>query len=137
MKEKKMDEALLPRKERSIWEIPTRELTVEEFKKMSFIGAPFMAVAMSQYLLLGVSMMMAGHLGELAPSGVAIATAFCNVTGFSLLVIETSLYLFNLLMHASSSLQWLTCFYYLWLTVGTLWCTRNPNRTSIWGNAIP
>nr|XP_012466235.1 unnamed protein product [Gossypium raimondii] len=36
-------------------------------------------------LLLGVSMMMAGHLGELALSGVAIATAFCNVTGFSLL----------------------------------------------------
>ncbi|MBA0785759.1 hypothetical protein Gotri_026647 [Gossypium trilobum] len=80
-----MDEALLPRKERSIWEILTWELTVEEFKKISFVGAPFMAVAMSQYLLLGVSMMMAGHLGELALSGVAIATAFCNVTGFSLL----------------------------------------------------
>ncbi|KAG4137571.1 hypothetical protein ERO13_D07G079625v2 [Gossypium hirsutum] len=80
-----MDEALLPRKERSIWEILTWELTVEEFKKISFVGAPFMAVAMSQYLLLGVSMMMAGHLGEFALSGVAIATAFCNVTGFSLL----------------------------------------------------
>ncbi|KAE8679751.1 putative MATE efflux family protein [Hibiscus syriacus] len=54
-----MDEALLPKKGGRIWEILTWELVV--------------------------SMTMAGHLGELPLSGIAIATAFCNVTGFSLL----------------------------------------------------
>ncbi|WRX22681.1 Multi antimicrobial extrusion protein - like 10 [Theobroma cacao] len=80
-----MDEALLPKKEGRIWEIITWEALGEEFKKVSFVAAPFVAVALSQYLLQVVSMMMAGHLGELALSGAAIATSFCNVTGFSLL----------------------------------------------------
>ncbi|XVF71542.1 hypothetical protein PTKIN_Ptkin12aG0046300 [Pterospermum kingtungense] len=43
-------------------------------------------VTLSQYLLQVVSIMMAGHLVELALSGAAIATSFYNVTGFSLLV---------------------------------------------------
>ncbi|KAK6266591.1 hypothetical protein QUC31_017428 [Theobroma cacao] len=55
---------------------------MEELKKVSFVAAPFMAVAVSQYLLHVVSMMMAGQLAELSLSGVAIATSFCNVTGF-------------------------------------------------------
>ncbi|OMO55609.1 Multi antimicrobial extrusion protein [Corchorus capsularis] len=80
-----MDEALLPKKEGRIWKIITWEALVEELKKVSLVAAPFVAVAFSQYLLQVVSMMMAGHLGELALSGAAIATSFCNVTGFSLL----------------------------------------------------
>ncbi|KAK8532270.1 hypothetical protein V6N13_131606 [Hibiscus sabdariffa] len=80
-----MDEALLLKKGGRIREILTWEVAVEELKKLSFVAAPFVAVALSQYLLQVVSMMMAGHLSELALSGVAIATAFCNVTGFSLL----------------------------------------------------
>ncbi|OMO73326.1 Multi antimicrobial extrusion protein [Corchorus olitorius] len=81
-----MDEVpLLPKKEGRIWEIITWEVLVEELKKVSSLAAPFVTVALLQYLLQVVSMMMAGHLGELALSGVAIASSFCNVTGFSLL----------------------------------------------------
>ncbi|XVF71548.1 hypothetical protein PTKIN_Ptkin12aG0046900 [Pterospermum kingtungense] len=82
---KRMEEALLPNKEGRIWEIITWKGLVEDLKKVSFIAAPFVAVSLSQYLLQVVSMMMAGHLGELALSGASIATSFCNVTGFSLL----------------------------------------------------
>ncbi|WRX22682.1 Multi antimicrobial extrusion protein - like 10 [Theobroma cacao] len=80
-----MDETLLHGREGRIWEIITWGVFMEEIKKVSFVAAPFMAVAVSQYLLHVVSMMMAGHLAELSLSGVAIATSFCNVTGFSLL----------------------------------------------------
>ncbi|TYG88939.1 hypothetical protein ES288_A12G061000v1 [Gossypium darwinii] len=75
-----MDELLLGKREGRRW-----GLFVEEFKKVSSVAVPFMAVAVSQYLLQAVSVMMAGHLGQLSLSAVAIATSFCNVTGFSLL----------------------------------------------------
>ena len=81
-----MDEALLQKREGRIWEVITRAVFVEELKKVSSVAVPFMAMAVSQYLLQVVSLIMAGHLGELSLSGVAIATSFCNVTGFSLLV---------------------------------------------------
>ena len=44
------------------------------------------AVILSQYLLQIVSMMMVGHLGELALSSTAIAISLAGVTGFSLFV---------------------------------------------------
>ncbi|KAH1072696.1 hypothetical protein J1N35_025024 [Gossypium stocksii] len=75
-----MDEVLLGKKEGGRW-----GLFLEELKKVSSVAVPFMAVAVSQYLLQAVSVMMAGHLGQLSLSAVAIATSFCNVTGFSLL----------------------------------------------------
>ena len=59
---------------------------VKELKKVSYMAAPMVAVSVSQYLLQVISLMMVGHIGELALSGVAIATSFTNVTGFSLLV---------------------------------------------------
>lgn len=65
---------------------PTRELFVEELKKVSYLAAPMVVVTVSQILPRVVSMMMVGHLGELALSGVAVATSLTNVTGLSLLV---------------------------------------------------
>ncbi|MCL7021953.1 hypothetical protein MKW94_021672 [Papaver nudicaule] len=44
------------------------------------------AVNFSLQLIYVISMMMVGHLGELALSGTAMATSLCAVTGFSLLV---------------------------------------------------
>lgn len=59
---------------------------VEELKEVSYIAAPMVAVTVLQYLLQVVSVIIVGHLGQLALSGVALATSINNVTGFSLLV---------------------------------------------------
>ncbi|XP_010524348.1 PREDICTED: protein DETOXIFICATION 8-like [Tarenaya hassleriana] len=61
-----------------------REFTAE-MKKMMEIAAPMVAVTVSQYLMQVVSMSMVGHLGELALSGVSVATSLASVTGFSVL----------------------------------------------------
>ena len=58
----------------------------EELKKLGSLAGPMVAVALSQYMLLIISMMMVGHLGELALSSSAIAISLSGVTGFSLLV---------------------------------------------------
>ncbi|KAJ4822404.1 hypothetical protein Tsubulata_008942 [Turnera subulata] len=58
---------------------------VEELKKLSSMAAPMLVVSVAHYMLQVVSLMMAGHLGEVSLSGVAVATSFANVTGFSLL----------------------------------------------------
>ncbi|KAG8384122.1 hypothetical protein BUALT_Bualt04G0085500 [Buddleja alternifolia] len=58
---------------------------VQELKKVSYIAAPMVTVTVLQYILQVVSVMMVGHLGQLALSSVAIATSLTNVTGFSLL----------------------------------------------------
>nr|AAG60068.1 MATE efflux family protein, putative [Arabidopsis thaliana] len=60
-------------------------LSTEMMKKVSFMAAPMVAVAASQYLLQVISIVMAGHLDELSLSAVAIATSLTNVTGFSLI----------------------------------------------------
>ncbi|XP_047334108.1 protein DETOXIFICATION 14-like [Impatiens glandulifera] len=57
----------------------------QEFKRVSFLAGPMVAVALMQYLVQVSSVMMVGHLGKLALSSVAIATSLTNVTGFSLL----------------------------------------------------
>ncbi|KAM1517487.1 hypothetical protein ACFX1Z_020575 [Malus domestica] len=56
----------------------------EEVKRLGCIAGPMVAVILSQSLLLVISMMMVGHLGELALSSSAIAISLSNVTGFSL-----------------------------------------------------
>ncbi|KAK4490545.1 hypothetical protein RD792_001227 [Penstemon davidsonii] len=66
-------------------EINKRDLFVREVKKVSYIAVPMVAVWVSQYMLRAVSMMMLGHLDELALSSSAIATSLVNVTGFSLI----------------------------------------------------
>ncbi|KAI6686121.1 hypothetical protein NL676_032034 [Syzygium grande] len=55
----------------------------EETKRMGYIAGPMVAVNLSQYFLLIVSVMMVGHLGELSLASTAIAISFCVVTGFS------------------------------------------------------
>lgn len=77
-----MEEALLERRKELTW----GSALVEELKKVMKMAAPMVVVTLSQYLLQVISMMMVGHLGELSLSGVAIATSFSIVTGFSLLV---------------------------------------------------
>ncbi|CAN6549544.1 unnamed protein product [Malus baccata var. baccata] len=56
----------------------------EEVKRLGCIAGPMVAVILSQNLLLVISMMMVGHLGELALSSSSIAISLSNVTGFSL-----------------------------------------------------
>ncbi|KAK8499457.1 hypothetical protein V6N12_011542 [Hibiscus sabdariffa] len=80
------EELLLQKSEGRIWSVITRAVFMEEVKKVSSMAVTFAAMALLQYLLQVVSLMMAGHLGELVLSGVAIATSFCNVTGFSFLM---------------------------------------------------
>ncbi|KAI5591461.1 hypothetical protein BDE02_04G081600 [Populus trichocarpa] len=77
-----MEEAPLPNTEER-----TRASTtfVEELKKVTYIAAPMVVVTVSLHLLQVVSLMMAGHLGELSLSGVSIGGSFAGVTGFSLL----------------------------------------------------
>ncbi|KAK2991335.1 hypothetical protein RJ640_007555 [Escallonia rubra] len=58
----------------------------QEVKRLGYIAGPMVAVTLSQYLLQVVSVMMVGHLGELALSSTAIAMSLSGVTGFSLLL---------------------------------------------------
>ncbi|KAK7340921.1 hypothetical protein VNO77_21639 [Canavalia gladiata] len=59
----------------------------QELQRVGSMAAPMVAVTVSQYLLQVVSLMMVGHLGVLVTfSGVAMATSFAEVTGFSVLL---------------------------------------------------
>ncbi|PWZ16695.1 Protein DETOXIFICATION 16 [Zea mays] len=49
------------------------------------LAAPLVACSLLQYCLQVVSVMFAGHLGELSLSGASVAASFANVTGFSVL----------------------------------------------------
>lgn len=59
---------------------------VQELKRLGYIAGPMSAVTLAQYLLQVISLMMAGHLGELSLSSTAIAISLSAVTGFSLLM---------------------------------------------------
>ncbi|PWA93927.1 MATE efflux family protein [Artemisia annua] len=54
-------------------------------KKLGFVAGPMAVVTLSQYLLQVTSVMMVGHLGELALSSTSIAISLSGVTGFSLI----------------------------------------------------
>ncbi|CAD5318080.1 unnamed protein product [Arabidopsis thaliana] len=56
-----------------------------ELKNVSSMAAPMATVTVSQYLLPVISVMVAGHCGELQLSGVTLATAFANVSGFGIM----------------------------------------------------
>ncbi|XP_040375134.1 protein DETOXIFICATION 12 isoform X3 [Rosa chinensis] len=58
----------------------------EEVKRQCYTAGPMVAVILSQNLLRVVSMMMVGHLGELALSSTSIAISLSGVTGFSLFI---------------------------------------------------
>ena len=57
-----------------------------ELKRLGFLAGPMVVVTLSQFLLQVISLMMVGHVGELALSSAAIAISLSAVTGFSLLV---------------------------------------------------
>lgn len=61
-------------------------LVCEEVKRLGCLAAPMVSVVLSQYLVQVVSVMMVGHLGELALSSTAIAISLSGVSGFSLLL---------------------------------------------------
>lgn len=58
----------------------------EEVKAVGFIAAPLAAISLSQFSLQIVSLMIVGHLDELALSSTAIAISLAAVTGFSVVV---------------------------------------------------
>jgi len=64
----------------------------EEMKKVGRIAAPMVVATVLQYLLPVVSLIMVGHLNQLALSSVAIATSLTNVFGFSVLVSRFSIF---------------------------------------------
>ena len=80
-----MEDSLLGETKERKWRV-TWSALAEETKNVSFLAAPMVVVSVSQYLLQVVSVITAGHLGELSLSGVAIANSFTAVTGFSLVV---------------------------------------------------
>ncbi|XP_010488657.1 PREDICTED: protein DETOXIFICATION 1-like [Camelina sativa] len=81
-----MEEPFLERDElvtcTSTWQ--SGQLTAE-LKRVTLLAAPMATVTIAQYLLPVISVMVAGHNGELQLSGVALATSFTNVTGFSIM----------------------------------------------------
>lgn len=79
--------------ERGEKEMSTWQLFKEETKKLSYIATIMVLVTTSQYLLRFVSMLMVGHLGKLELSGAVVAMSLTNVTGFSLLVSHSLLFL--------------------------------------------
>lgn len=83
-----MEEPFLIREEQLVPSTRTwhrGQLTVE-LKKVCRLAAPMATVTSAQYLLPVISVMVAGHNGELQLSGVALATSFTNVSGFSIMV---------------------------------------------------
>ncbi|XP_073394131.1 protein DETOXIFICATION 16 [Physcomitrium patens] len=56
-----------------------------EVRKQLHIAGPIVCVSMIQYLLIVVSLMFVGHLGELQLASAAIASSFAGVTGSTLL----------------------------------------------------
>ncbi|XP_048229408.1 protein DETOXIFICATION 12 isoform X1 [Ricinus communis] len=64
----------------------TWPIFTQEMKKQGYLAGPMVAVILSQYLLQVISLMIAGHLGQLALSSTAIAISLAGVTGFSVLM---------------------------------------------------
>ncbi|KAL0732968.1 hypothetical protein Bca4012_009178 [Brassica carinata] len=75
------DEELVPNG-KTTWQ---RDQLTVELKKTSLLAAPMAIVTIAEYLLPVISVMVAGHNGELQLSGVALATSFTNVSGFSIM----------------------------------------------------
>nr|POE82220.1 ribonuclease 3 [Quercus suber] len=84
--EKGMEESLLAEEKRKS-ETPylTWVTFTGELKRLGLLAGPMVAVTLSQYMLQVISIMMVGHLGELALSSTAIAISLSGVTGFSFL----------------------------------------------------
>lgn len=62
------------------------EEIIEEAKRQVCLAGPLIGVSLLQYSLQVISIMFAGHLGELSLSSASMATSFASVTGFSVLL---------------------------------------------------
>ncbi|KAG9129739.1 hypothetical protein Leryth_015440 [Lithospermum erythrorhizon] len=80
-----MEKALLPEREKGE-DVETRQPLIDELKKVTYIALPMIIVTVSQYLLRAAPVIMLGHIDELYLASSSIATSFCNVTGFSLIL---------------------------------------------------
>ncbi|CAN6896091.1 unnamed protein product [Brassica oleracea] len=58
----------------------------EELKRLFYFAAPMAAVVIAQFTLQIISMVMVGHLGNLALASACLASSFCNVTGYSFII---------------------------------------------------
>ena len=63
-----------------------RKEIVSEVKKQLWLAGPMISVGLFIYSLQIISIMFAGHLGELSLSGAAMATAFLSAFGGRVLV---------------------------------------------------
>lgn len=86
-----MEEGFLLKEREEKKESLSWKLLRKEVKKLGYLAGPLVVVALSEYLLQSISLMMVGHLGELELSSSAIAFSLCGVTGFSFLVSLISL----------------------------------------------
>ena len=72
------------------WVENRRETTWDAFfteaKTVGLLAAPLAAINLSQFLIQTGSLMIVGHIDELALSSTAIAISLAAVTGFSVLV---------------------------------------------------
>jgi MATE family multidrug resistance protein len=98
--EKDMEQTLLPKgREDKKPETPislTWGVFTVELKRLSILAGPMVAMILSQYMLQVISIMMVGHLGELALSSTAIAISLYGVTGFSFLVSHLRIYMIHI-----------------------------------------
>ncbi|MED6136437.1 Protein DETOXIFICATION 16 [Stylosanthes scabra] len=61
-------------------------LVVKEVKKQLWLAGPLVLVGVLNFAIQLISIMFVGHLGELALSGVSMATSFSSVTGIALMM---------------------------------------------------
>ncbi|CAH2037571.1 unnamed protein product [Thlaspi arvense] len=82
------DRLLLPvnKVERVTWRDLRDGSLTEELKRLICFAAPMAAVVIAQFMLQIISMVMVGHLGNLSLASAALASSFCNVTGFSFII---------------------------------------------------
>ncbi|OMO73914.1 Multi antimicrobial extrusion protein [Corchorus olitorius] len=59
---------------------------IEEAKQQLWLAGPLIAVSLLQYCLQVISVMLVGHVGELALASASLGSSFANVTGFSVLL---------------------------------------------------
>ncbi|KAA3476025.1 protein DETOXIFICATION 16-like [Gossypium australe] len=99
-----------------IKEVRRKKIIWEEVKKQVWLAGPLIGVSLFQYSIQMISVMLVGHLGELPLSAASMATSFATVTGFSLLVSMSLIYIHILFGNGNG--------------------TGYPLRAVIWGKAI-
>ncbi|TVU32467.1 hypothetical protein EJB05_24198 [Eragrostis curvula] len=65
---------------------PKESLALSEVKKQLRLALPLAVACFLQKIILTISLMFVGHLGELALAGASLATSFAGATGFYLMM---------------------------------------------------